>query len=30
MEQEAEVAKDCDLSDDKQAEVAPCGCPTRI
>ena len=30
MEQEAEVAKDCDLSVDKQAEVAPCGCPTRI
>ena len=30
MEQEAGVAKDCDLNVDKQAEVAPCGCPTRI
>ena len=30
MEQKAEVAEDCDTRVDKQPEVAPCGCPTRI
>ena len=30
MEHEAGVVKDCDLGVDRQAEVAPFGCPTRI